>query len=137
LVQNEMRPGISNDLLSIEIRLNNPARRTRKSRMRMFQQSIVCHDYSTLSKVFLANCRQTLDEGCSSSYCRYTFCLGPSRENLSSSWGLPEKQHSCPLKPSLSSADADMPLLGYSLVTSGNTPLSTQIKKQIAVKAAL
>ena len=28
-----------------------------------------------------------------------------------------------------------MPLLGYSLVTSGNTPLFTQIKKQIAVKA--
>nr|YP_009381783.1 hypothetical protein AEK19_MT1366 [Utricularia reniformis]ART31564.1 hypothetical protein AEK19_MT1366 [Utricularia reniformis] len=25
----------------------------------MFQQSIVCHDYSTLSKVLLDNCRQT------------------------------------------------------------------------------
>lgn len=31
---------------------------------------------------------------------------------------------SSPPKPTLSSADADMPILGYFLVTSGNTPLS-------------
>jgi len=42
---------------------------------------------------------------------------------------------SSPPQPTLSSADAGMPLLGYSLVTSGNTPLFTQIKKQIAVQA--
>jgi len=34
LVQNEMRPGISNDLLSIEIRLNNPARRTQDEKIK-------------------------------------------------------------------------------------------------------
>jgi len=30
-----------------------------------------------------------------------------------------------------------MPLLGYSLITSGKTPLSTRIKKLITVKADL
>lgn len=39
--------------------------------------------------------------------------------------------------PSQPSADAHSPLFGYSLITSGNTPLSTQIKKQITVKADL